>query len=361
MRVVKVSEATADRWNDFVAQWPHFELMQSSKWGTFKEALGWKAIRVGVEQDGQLVAGAQMLIKPLLSRLASVAYIPRGPLLNWEDEAVAWTLLSALHASAQKHRAILLRIEPAITYSSAMKQRLGSYGFLPSRITNQPQCSMMIDLTPGTDAILANMRKVTRYNIRYSARRGIEVREANADDLDTFYRLLQFTAERAGFPIRSHEYYRQEWNALAPAGYLKLFLAVYEGRVLAARMPVVFGNKAATFHSCSSNANRRLKPNELLMWESLKWAKSQGCTKYDVWGIPNEIGDHLYMGKPLPKEQKGGLWGVYEFKRGFGGEVVYFVGAYDYVYCPLVYRAMKAVTSRLFSLEKLAELGDLLG
>ncbi len=184
---------------------------------------------------------------------------------------------------------------------------------------------MLIDLTPDDDAILANMHKTTRYNIRYSARKGVVVHEAAVEDLDTFCQLIEFTAKRTGFPVRSREYYRQEWNALAPHGYLKLILALYEGKVLTARMPAVFGDKAATFHSGSFNTHKKLKSNELLMWESLKWAKVQGCTTYDVWGIPDEIGAHLHLEQPLPEEQKGGLWGVYRFKRGFGGDMVYYV------------------------------------
>jgi peptidoglycan pentaglycine glycine transferase (the first glycine) len=363
MKLTSISDATAERWNSFVAQWPDFELMQSYQWGTFKEALGWKVVRLAVEQDGQLVAGAQMLVKPLPLGLASIAYIPRGPLLHWEDEAVVQTLLSALHASARRHRAISLKIEPAVRYSPEVQQRLQSYGFRRSPFNNnQPQCSMLIDLTPDTDTILANMHKTTRYNIRYSARRGVVVREGSAADLDTWYRMLEFTAKRvgkqAGFSIRSREYYQQEWNALAPHGYFKFFLATYEDEVLAARMPAAFGNKAATFHSGSFDAHRKLKPNELLMWESIKWAKAQGCTTYDVWGIPDEIGAHLHLGQPLPEEQTGGLWGVYHFKRGFGGDVVYYVGAYDFVYSSPLDWLMNTAMTRLGSLEKLAQLGD---
>jgi peptidoglycan pentaglycine glycine transferase (the first glycine) len=358
MKLVNFSDGTEEEWNAFATQWSDFDLMQSYEWGQFKEALGWRAVRLAVEQDGQLVAGAQMLIKPLALGQTSIAYIPRGPLLNWEDQQVTQTLLSALHAKARRHRAISLKIEPAVSYSPEMRQRLQSYGFRRSPFNNQPQCSMLIDLTPDHDMLLANMHKTTRYNIRYSARQGVVVREADAADLDTFCHLLEFTAKRAGFAARSPEYYRQEWDALAPHGYLKLFLALYEGEVLAARMPAAYGGKAATFHSGSYGTQKKIKPNELLMWESLKWAKAQGCTSYDVWGIPDEIGEHIHFGRPLPEEQKGGLWGVYRFKRGFGGEVVYYIGAFDLVYSRPLYRLLNTAMTRLGSLEKLAQLGD---
>jgi peptidoglycan pentaglycine glycine transferase (the first glycine) len=324
----------------------------------FKEALGWKAVRLAVEQEGQLVAGAQMLIKPLPLGLSSVAYVPRGPLLHWEDEPVARVLLSAMHKTARQHRAISLKIEPSVHCSSAMQQRLQAIGFCPSGYNNQPRCSMVVDLTPDDDTILANMHKMTRYNIRYSARQGVVIREGAESDLDTFCQLMECTARRAGFPARSPEYYRQEWATFAPLGSLKLFLAMYEDQVLAAMVPAAFGGKAAMLHNVSLDTHKNLKPNQLLMWECIRWAKSQGCALYDVWGIPDEVGEHLYRNQPPPPEQTGGLWGVYRFKRGFGGDVVYYVGAYDYIYSKPLYRLMTIVMARLGSVDKLAQLGD---
>jgi lipid II:glycine glycyltransferase (peptidoglycan interpeptide bridge formation enzyme) len=217
---------------------------------------------------------------------------------------------------------------------------------------------MLIDLSPGADAILAGFHSTTRYNIGYSARKGVTVRRANGSDLDTFYQILSYTAERAGFSIRSRDYYRREWAALAPNNAAQLFLAEYDGQVLAARMPATFGGKGATLHSGSIDLHRELKSNDLLMWESIKWAKARGCTTYDVWGIPDEIGAHLNLGNPMPEDQTAGLWGVYRFKRGFGGDIVYYIGAYDFIYSPLLGRLMNSVLARLGSLDRLAQLGD---
>jgi peptidoglycan pentaglycine glycine transferase (the first glycine) len=147
-----------------VSQWPDFGLIQSYEWGKFKQALGWKVVRLAVQQDGQLVAGAQMLMKPLSLGLVSIAYIPRGPLLNWEDETVAHMLLSALHTLARRHRATSLKIEPAVRYSLEMEKCLRSFDFRRSLFNNQPQCSMLIDLSPDLGTILANMDKTTRYS-----------------------------------------------------------------------------------------------------------------------------------------------------------------------------------------------------
>lgn len=58
-------------------------------------------------------------------------------------------------------------------------------------------------------------------------------------------------------------------------------------------------------------------PNHLLQWEAMRWAQEQGCVIYDMWGAPDEL------------EESDPMWGVYRFKRGFGGEFVRHIGAWD--------------------------------
>ncbi len=357
MDVITVPPKESRRWDEFVARWPEFLLMQGHAWGEFKRARGWEVVRLAVERDGRWVGGAQLLIKPLLAGRWSLAYVPRGPLVAWDDPVAVHALLNAVHAAARRRRAIFLKMEPPVRYSPEAHRRLLTYGFRPSKFHNQPRSTLVISLTDDESAILSRMHRKTRRNIRLGLR-DVVVEEGQAADLDAFYRLLQETARRARFSIRSPDYYRQEWNALAPAGLVKLFLARYRGKVVAARLPALFGRWAATLHSGSSVAHRKLKLNEPLMWAGIRWAKSQGCLAYDLWGIPDAVGAHVHAGRPLPAVQTGGLWGVYRFKRGFGGEVVYYVGAYDFVYAPTLYRLVNLVWGRLGSLDRAARLGD---
>lgn len=359
MQATEITASRRKEWNAFVSQQPFFMLMQTWEWGEFKENTGWKAVRLAVEENNKIVAGAQILIKSAPLGLASAAYIPRGPIVNWNDKAVTNALLSAMNNTARRHRCISLKIEPAIPYTAELAQLLAGLGFKESDFNNQPQCSMLVDLAPDEDTILANMNKTTRYNIRYSERNGIEVRQADTGDFNHFYNLLTFTAARAGFPVRAKAYYEQEWHSFIKDDHIQLFIASYEGEVLAVRMPAAFGNIAATLHSGSyNNVHKKLKPNELLMWHSIQWAKAKGCSRYDVWGIPNAIGEEQYKGKPLPEDQQGGLWGVYQFKRGFGGELIYYIGTYDYVYSKPLNWLMNIAMDRLGSLDKLAQIGD---
>jgi lipid II:glycine glycyltransferase (peptidoglycan interpeptide bridge formation enzyme) len=74
----------------------------------------------------------------------------------------------------------------------------------------------------------------------------------------------------------------------------------------------------------------------------MRWAKSLGCTTYDLWGVPDEDEETL---EAEFTQRRDGLWGVYRFKRGFGGRLVRSVGAWDQVYAPLRYRLYRLMVN----------------
>ncbi len=66
----------------------------------------------------------------------------------------------------------------------------------------------------------------------------------------------------------------------------------------------------------------------------MRWAKSRGCTEYDLWGVPDADEEALEAGF---ESRSDGLWGVYRFKRGFGGKLVRSAGAWEKAYLPFIY------------------------
>jgi peptidoglycan pentaglycine glycine transferase (the first glycine) len=359
--VVSIAEANRQHWNDFVSRQPEFGLLQSYEWGELKEKQGWQAVRLAVKQQGRIVAGAQLLIKRAARGLVSMAYIPRGPLVDWSDREIATTLCEAIHQEARRHRAVFLRIEPPVLHSIATHSLLQSYGFKHVQHTNQPRCSMVVDLPAEMDELLMALPSSTRYNIRRSERKGVTIAVANESHLSTFYHLMEVTSARSEFPIRTLDYYEQEWRTFNQLGRACLFIACYKDQIIAAQMPLYFGEHAATFHAGSLNEYRDLKAGYLMMWQAMCWARAQGCRSFDLWGLPDEVGERAARGEPIPEGKEGGLWGVYYYKNAFRGRIVYYVGAYDYVYAFLPYQTIEFATSRLGSVDRLAQVGDRLG
>jgi peptidoglycan pentaglycine glycine transferase (the first glycine) len=323
-------------WNSFVAASPAGHLLQSWQWGQLKAAFGWQAVRVGVEDGESLVAGAQVLFRslPLSFPYLSIAYVPKGPILDFGNQGILEALLSAIYRLARQKRAFLLKIEPELPHSPAVVRQLQAFGFRPSQQTIQPRSTIHIDLRADLDEILARMKSKTRYNVRLAGRKGVLVREGIADDLPIFYRLIEMTGRRDGFTVHGQGYYETAYRLFVPSGLARLFLATYHDKVIAGLMVFAFGQRAWYMYGASSGRERNRMPNHLLQWEAIRWAREQGCLTYDLWGIPDEVGKEPEKYKRTVTDRQGGLWGIYRFKQGFGGQVVRYVGAYDYVYRP---------------------------
>jgi lipid II:glycine glycyltransferase (peptidoglycan interpeptide bridge formation enzyme) len=341
MRVESLDETRRDEWNALVKGEPSFSMLQSWEWGLFKEQLGWKVFRLAVEDGISIISGAQLLIKSLPLGL-SLAYVPRGPLGSWCEPGTADLLFSELCHIARLHGAVFLKIEPPVAKDASTGALLEGCGFRHSHATNQPQATILLDLSQELPAILGQMRKKTRQYIHCGERESITVRQGTYEDLPAFQKLMRLTGKREGFAARSLNYYRSEWEAFADEGHGALFLAYYQEQLIAARAVYFFGSYAAEFHAGSLTIHG-LHPNYLLVWKAIQWARLKGCISYDLWGIPDEVveaGDETE-----PAAHSGGLWGVYQFKRGFSRNVVTYIGAYDYVFSARLYPLLNALLS----------------
>jgi peptidoglycan pentaglycine glycine transferase (the first glycine) len=254
-------------------------------------------------------------------------------------------LLNELKYIAQKHHAIFLRIEPPILHAPAIGSILLQHGFEPSKFTNQPRATLILDLDKDLVDIMAQMKRSAQ-RIRHAERCGVIVRRGDQRDLSAFCGLMQETSARCGFSSRTCDYYEEQWDAFSRRDEAVMLLAYGEGQLLGGRMSFRFAEHAASLHACSSLVHSELRANWLLVWEEIKWARALGCRTFDLWGIPNEVGEAAYEGRELPTSGPSSeLWGVYQFKRGFTQNVVYYLGAYDYIYAPLLYRPVMQILS----------------
>jgi lipid II:glycine glycyltransferase (peptidoglycan interpeptide bridge formation enzyme) len=123
----------------------------------------------------------------------------------------------------------------------------------------------------------------------------------------------------------------------------ELLVAEAEGQPLAALIVFARGARAWYLYGASANEFRNYMPTYVLQWEAMRWARVQGCTEYDLWGVPDE--DEETLEAEFTKRADG-LWGVYRFKRGFGGEVRRGAGPWERVYRPVLHRVMDYWTTR---------------
>ena len=322
-------------WDAFAANHAQGHVLQTSLWGELKARVGWQAERVALAQDGVITAGAQILYRRTPWGMP-FAYVPKGPLVDWEQPAQAAALLRAVEQAARRRRSYLLKLEPDLPDSPVMAQRLAGCGFAASRQTVQPRSTVHVDLTADPDEILARMKQKWRYNIRLAGRKGVIVRPGTRADLPAFQRLLEITGQRDHFGVHSQAYYDAAFDLFTPPGLATWLLAEYQGELLAGIVVFALGRAAWYLWGASSDHQRNLMPNHALQWAAIEWAKARSCAVYDLWGIPDEVGAGQVSAEApadnaAESDRQGGLWGVWRFKQGFGGQVVRYVGAWDKV------------------------------
>jgi lipid II:glycine glycyltransferase (peptidoglycan interpeptide bridge formation enzyme) len=278
-----------------------------------------------------------------------VGYVPKGPLLDWDNLDLVDITLDAIEEQARLLNCIYVKIDPDVredtTTGHLVLHALARRGWRSSTEQVQFKNTGTTDLTAGEEALLAQMKQKWRYNVRLAEKRGVTVRMGNEQDFGVFYTLYGETGARDGFLIRPFEYYLETWRTFLRAerepgsptgGALLLAHHPEDAQPVAGLFLLRYGQRAWYFYGASSERHRRDMPNYLLQWEALRWARQAGCTVYDWWGAPTH-----------PDDPQDSMQGVWQFKQGFGAELQPHIGAWDYPVSSPLYRlyqeAMPAV------------------
>ena len=326
-----INPSAAD-WDRFVCAQPRCHLLQQSAWGKLKSQFDWDTQIVALGTGDDIRAGAQVLSKSLPLRLGKMAYVPMGGYAA--DSAHYPRLWDAIKRETD---AAFLKVEPG-RLGIGETLDLRGMGFQPSPQTIQPPNTIIIDISAGDETIMQRMNQGTRRKIRKSLASSIDFQEGTRADLADVSRLMLQTGERNEFGVHSAGYFEKVYDLFVPQ-YGALWLARYEGDLLAAIMVFSLGDTAWYLYGASSRTKSNLNATYGIQWAAIQWAKNRGCRYYDLWGVPDD--DEATLETQF-KERRDGLWGVYGFKRGWGGEVKRTLGAWDKAWNPLVYAAYRA-------------------
>jgi lipid II:glycine glycyltransferase (peptidoglycan interpeptide bridge formation enzyme) len=310
-------------WNQFLAAHPNAHLLQTGEWGELKSAFGWKPVRI-VNGD----AGVQILFRKLPFGF-TIGYIPKA-VISIQSSVFSDEIWSEIHSVCKQNHAIFLKLEPDLWEDE--KPETWNLKLETSSHNIQPPRTIVVDISREEETILSHMKQKTRYNIRLAEKKGVTVRAWA--DLESFHKMMLVTGGRDGFGVHSYEYYKRAYELMQSKQMCEILVAEYEGKPLAALFVARNGNRAYYLYGASTDEERNRMPTYLLQWEAMRWAKARGCEEYDLWGVPDE--DEVTLEANFEK-QHDGLWGVYRFKRGFGGELKRAVQAMDRVYNPLLY------------------------
>jgi lipid II:glycine glycyltransferase (peptidoglycan interpeptide bridge formation enzyme) len=334
LRVIPLDRGAADSAASF---------LQSGFWGEFKSGYGWTPLRFVIEAEP---GGQQTQLLLLIRRLPagfSFAYVPHGPEIEVpETERAAFLAqLSTALRPFLPRRCIFFRFDPpwyAIEHIAdsdpgpkveALRPSIGR-PLRHAAADVQPPDTVLVDLRAGEADVLAAMKPKWRYNIRLAEKKGVVVESAGGEAIPEFYELYRATAQRDRIALHPEEYYRRFFSLTAERSSksgaqgepatpeLRLWIARYEGKALAAIITLFRGERAVYLYGASSDEMRNLMPTYALQWAAMRAAKAAGCLQYDLFGIPPT------------DDPEHPMAGLYRFKTGFGGEIAHRAGSWDY-------------------------------
>ncbi len=345
MSLALVQNPERENWNAFVSAQQGSSLYQSYEWGQIRKVQGWEPYYVAVADEAGWVGAALVLVKRLPGGVGSLLYSPVGPLMAQSAgtpmENVLPVLVSAVREIARRVGGVFWRIEPRVRADdSEGGDWIEHAGFrrIPQEWSywNRPKYDMHLDISGGEAAVLSRISSRTRNKIRHSKKRGLAIEVGHDDrDVETLYRLMMNTGAKKRIPVRGLGHFHTLFWTLEKSGMGRLFIARKDGEPVAAGMSSRFGPVGLLLYLSSDYSMKYA--GWAVQWEMIRWAIGLGCATYDFAGT----------GTSYPPKETDKGYGVYQFKRSLGAEIVSWYGYADYVFSPVRYQTFRAVERSL--------------
>lgn len=351
--------------------------LQSPSWGEVKKG-AWRHHSIGFFESPnnstthELIGTALILARKAPKLNKYFFYIPEGPTLPADKYDQALKLLTAY---AKSQSAFAVRIGPMVVkarwesdliksaladesatslhsitpsfvnpIAKSLEQTLISQGFTSSNNdpggfgAGQPRFLYQLPIKDKSrDELLAGFNQLWRRNIKKSENEGVRVRIGVREDLRDFHRIYVETAARDKFTPRSLSYFHQMWDAFnqdSAEPELVLFLAEWNGEVVAASIYIELGFHTWYLYGASSTQGREARPSNAIQWAMMERSLQKGAHIYDLRGITATL------------EKSDPHVGLLQFKVGVGGRAVEVMGEWDYAINPLLYMAFRAYLNR---------------
>ena len=295
--------------------------IQSYEWGEFRKKTGLEVERIGFFDGGKLQKAMTVTFHKLPFVNYTIGYFPKGLTPNEEQ-------MSTLQQLAEKHRAICIKLEPAVLKDlDQLHDDHPSVKFLKKYQIEEGRSlftpfTFHLNLNLSEEELMNKMTSKTRYNTRLAMKKGVKVVEDSSEQgLEDYIKILEETTKRQAFYAHSPEYFRKMWQIFKDSGIMHILKASYDNQVLVVWIVFVFNNVLYYPYGASSSSHREVMASNLMMWEAIRFGKKHNCQLFDMWGAlgPN----------PDPKDP---WFGFHRFKRSYGGQLVESIGTYDLVY-----------------------------
>lgn len=316
MKTEEITDKAA--WEDYISN-PQYNtsFFHAWSWGEFEKSLGKNVFRMGFYKDEKLVAVAQLV--EVEAKRGKFLHIRNGPVMNWDNHGLVKDITQELRIIAKSRNCDFVRLSPQIKFSNENEKLLKDNGYVKNQLHDvDAEITWVLDLTQSLDDILQNMRKNTRYYIRKAEKDGVKI-EVSTDisDLEKFYKVYENTVERQKWKAYNFDYLKKEFAVFSQNDQIKIYLAYYQGQIIAASLFIYYRGEVFYHHSGSLTEFRNIPASYLIQWQAIKDAKAMDNSKYNFFGIARDDN---------PKHPWAGLT---FFKKGFGGYEQRWVHGHD--------------------------------
>ena len=404
-----LEQLSIEEFNEFSKNHEQGIFFQSSYWGDLKKMTGWVPHIVGIK-EGYNIKGATLLLAkkiPVFNKY--IFYAPRGYLLNYKDEKFLADFTNKIVKYVKKNHGIFVKINPNVEYQkrdidgnivegfnnqkivdALIKLGYKHNGFTITYGTDlEPRWWSVLDLKNKTEEdILKNMRGTTRWGINNSYKHGLKLVQIDENRIEEFKKLMEHTSERRGFIDRPISYYKKMYESFSKNDNIRILLVElnleenlkslneqlintedklnktkkesvikeYESQVTAIKKKIeedkeliknygnnivvagglfmLFGRQIVSLFGASYREFMKFNGQYFLNYEMIKYALNNGYEKFNFFGITGEFNEDSDM------------YGLFNFKRGFGAEVVELIGEFNLVtdkFFNVIYKIMYKV------------------
>uniref|UniRef100_UPI0028E5DB8B peptidoglycan bridge formation glycyltransferase FemA/FemB family protein n=1 Tax=uncultured Gemella sp. TaxID=254352 RepID=UPI0028E5DB8B len=235
-----------NHYTDFILQNDYCTIFQSPEWTQIKD--NWDFKRVGVVDDNDnLLATAQILIRK------GMWYLPRGPLLDYNNTELLNYFLENLAKYARKNKAKLVKIDIPKPLNNERLEEFNKESenlvdknilnaFKSNKFSHRGLTMKMSDtIQPRFNAVTIledfpeKLPKHTKRLLKDVDKRFVEVRQVEIDKLDDLMFVLECTENRKNISLRNREYFKKlmelyKERALVYIAYLDIANALAKTR-----------------------------------------------------------------------------------------------------------------------------------
>lgn len=364
--------------------------LSSPEIGELRKQRGWSVAYFGLYREEVLCGGAMLLGHPWHFHKTEF-YVPRGFLLDYEDQEELDFFVAEIKKYCLAHHGFVLRIDPylikqqrdidgavvegGVDHRPVIKH-LEELGFRPKTEPEQIQWMFSLDVeNRSADEILSGMKQNTKRNIKKAEKRGVRIRELGYDELGLIAKIEHETSERRNFSEKGLAYLQQMYHLFNDKKevrfvvaeidleqYIQGIEADQEQQRKTLAHPTVANNEKKTNTILENIARmdeniaeaKQIMADEktstvvlggsmfMLVKPEVTYLVGGSYTKYvkfDAqyliqWDMIKYAIDHgfkkyNFYGIPSDVAEHPGEMGVYEFKKGFTGYVEELIGEYE--------------------------------